>query len=169
MSMLDPKTSQMFYFTGKNHTTPNCPLEMVPNFNPSAGVPSYRSSDRACSKNAKYYIPFFLERPDLDICSGALMLMKQGLGTILRLGHCAARQYHRMDLASHSLCARHEKNTWLAQKGVCVRGYRKPSCFNFIEFGVWFKGLSYFFNSAPQRATIFLQRGTQQARQKKFS
>lgn len=61
--MLDPKTSQMFYFTGKNHTTPNCPLEMVPNFNPSAGVPSYRSSDRACSKNAKYYIPFFLERP----------------------------------------------------------------------------------------------------------
>ena len=59
--MLDPKTSQMFYFTGKNHTTPNCPLEMVPDFNPSAGVPSYRSSDKACSRNAKYFIPFFLE------------------------------------------------------------------------------------------------------------
>ena len=63
MSMLDPKTSQMFYFTGKNHTTPNCPLEMVADFNPSAGVPSYRSSDKACSRNAKYFIPFFLERP----------------------------------------------------------------------------------------------------------
>ena len=61
--MLDPKTSQMFYFTGKNHTTPNCPLEMVADFNPSAGVPSYRSSDKACSRNAKYFIPFFLERP----------------------------------------------------------------------------------------------------------
>ena len=61
--MLDPKTTQMFYFTGKYHTTPNCPVEMVPDFNPSAGVPSYRSSDKACSKSAKYFIPFFLERP----------------------------------------------------------------------------------------------------------
>jgi len=63
MSMLDPKTTQMFYFTGKYHTTPNCPVELVPDFNPSAGVPSYRSSNKACSKSAKYFIPFFLERP----------------------------------------------------------------------------------------------------------
>ena len=61
--MLDPKTSQMFYFTGKKHTTPNCPLEIVPDFNPSAGVPSYLKSDSKCSRNAKYFIPFFLERP----------------------------------------------------------------------------------------------------------
>lgn len=61
--MLDPKSTQMFYFTGKKQTTPNCPVELVPNFNPSAGVPSYRNSDRACTKNAKYFIPFFLERP----------------------------------------------------------------------------------------------------------
>ena len=61
--MLDPKTSQMFYFTGKKHTTPNCPLETVPDFNPSAGVPSYLKSDSKCSRNAKFFIPFFLERP----------------------------------------------------------------------------------------------------------
>lgn len=63
MSMLDPKTTQMFYFTGMKQTTPNCPIELVPNFNPSAGVASYRNSDAVCSKNAKYFIPFFLERP----------------------------------------------------------------------------------------------------------
>lgn len=61
--MLDPKTSQMFYFTGKKHTAPNCPVELEPNFNPSAGVPSYYGSDRACSRTSKYRIPFFLERP----------------------------------------------------------------------------------------------------------
>lgn len=61
--MLDPKTSQMFYFTGKKHSTPNCPLEIVPDFNPSAGVPSYLKSDSKCSRNAKYFIPFFLKRP----------------------------------------------------------------------------------------------------------
>lgn len=61
--MLDPKTSQMFYFTGKKHSTPNCPLEIVPDFNPSAGVASYLKSDSKCSRNAKYFIPFFLERP----------------------------------------------------------------------------------------------------------
>ena len=61
--MLDPKSTQMFYFTGKKQTTPNYPVELVPNFNPSAGVPSYRNSDRACTRNAEYFIPFFLERP----------------------------------------------------------------------------------------------------------
>ena len=61
MSMLDPKTSQMFYFTGEKNTAPNCPVELMPNFNPSAGVPSYLGSDKACSRNAIYKIPFFLE------------------------------------------------------------------------------------------------------------
>ena len=63
MSMLDPKTVKMFYFTGNKHTTPNCPVEMRPNFNPSSGAQSYQRSTSTCSRTAKYNIPFFLDRP----------------------------------------------------------------------------------------------------------
>ena len=63
MSMLDPKTIKMFHFTGKKHTTPNCPVEMKPNFNPGSGAQSYRRSTFDCSRTAKYNIPFFVSRP----------------------------------------------------------------------------------------------------------
>ena len=59
--MLDPKTVNMFYFTGEKHTTPNCPVEMRPDLNPSSGAQSYDQSDYLCSRNSGYNIPFFLE------------------------------------------------------------------------------------------------------------
>ena len=59
--MLDPKTVGMFYFTGPEHTTPNCPIDLIPDLNPSSGAQSYEGSDRYCSRNALYNIPFFLE------------------------------------------------------------------------------------------------------------
>lgn len=61
MSMLDPKTVNMFYFTGPKHTTPNCPIDLKPDLNPSSGAQSYEGSDMRCSRNAVYNIPFFLE------------------------------------------------------------------------------------------------------------
>ena len=59
--MLDPKTVDMFYFTGAKHTTPNCPIDLIPDLNPSSGAQSYEGSDKYCSRNALYNIPFFLE------------------------------------------------------------------------------------------------------------
>ncbi|KXJ22621.1 uncharacterized protein LOC110251997 [Exaiptasia diaphana] len=62
MSLLDPKIVNMFYFTGPKHTTPNCPVDLSPNLNPSSGAQSYEQSDKECSKSAFYNIPFFLGR-----------------------------------------------------------------------------------------------------------
>ena len=62
LGLLDPKTINMFYFTGPKQTTPNCPITLAPDFNPSAG-PNYESGGKECKKNAQYNIPFFLERP----------------------------------------------------------------------------------------------------------
>ena len=59
--MLDPTTVDMFYFTGKQHTTPNCPVEMRPDLNPTSGAQSYDSSNKKCTKTAFYNVPFFLE------------------------------------------------------------------------------------------------------------
>ena len=61
MSKLDPKTVNMFYFTGKKHTTPNCPVNLKPDFNPTSGAQSYQSTDAACSSTCIYNIPFFLK------------------------------------------------------------------------------------------------------------
>lgn len=61
--MLDPQTVNMFHFSGTKYTTPNCPVDMAPNFNPSSGAQSYRRSTKDCSKNSYYNIPFFLDRP----------------------------------------------------------------------------------------------------------
>ncbi|XP_048583523.1 uncharacterized protein LOC5513995 [Nematostella vectensis] len=63
MSKLDPKTVGMFHFNGYKHTTPNCPVEMRPNLNPSSGAQSYSRSNSYCSRPAYYNIPFFIERP----------------------------------------------------------------------------------------------------------
>lgn len=63
MSMLDPHTVNMFHFSGPKYTTPNCPVDMAPNFNPSSGAQSYRRSTKDCSQNSYYNIPFFLDRP----------------------------------------------------------------------------------------------------------
>ena len=62
MSMLYPKITDMFYFAGDKHSTPNCPVELRPDLNPSSGIQSYDGSDSMCTKPAHYNIPFFLER-----------------------------------------------------------------------------------------------------------
>ena len=60
MSLIDSKTIDMFYFTGDKHTTPNCPVELQPDLNPSSGAQSYVESNKDCSYGAAYHIPFFL-------------------------------------------------------------------------------------------------------------
>ena len=62
MSMLYPKITDMFYFAGDKHSTPNCPVELRPDLNPSSGIQSYDASDSMCTKPAHYNIPFFLDR-----------------------------------------------------------------------------------------------------------
>ena len=54
MSFLEPKTVDMFYFTGKQQTTPSCPVQLAPDFNPSTASQSYVNSDAACSHNCRY-------------------------------------------------------------------------------------------------------------------
>ena len=61
MSLLEPKTIPLFYFSGEKATTPTCPVDMRPNLNPSSGAQSYQSSNADCTRSAKYNIPFFLE------------------------------------------------------------------------------------------------------------
>ncbi|XP_068693508.1 uncharacterized protein [Montipora foliosa] len=61
MSFLEPKTVNMFFFTGKNDTTPSCPVELVPDFNPSSASQSYENSGARCPHNCRYNVPFFLE------------------------------------------------------------------------------------------------------------
>ena len=60
--MLYPKIVDMFYFAGDKHSTPNCPVNLVPDLNPSSGIQSYDGSDSMCLKPSRYNIPFFLER-----------------------------------------------------------------------------------------------------------
>ena len=61
MSMLDPNTVDFFYFTGDLHTTPNCPVNLRIDFNPSSGAQSYDSSDSNCTSPCYFNVPFFLE------------------------------------------------------------------------------------------------------------
>lgn len=61
MGMLYPKITNIFYFTGSKITAPNCPIEMLPHFNPSNGAQFFRQSDAACSKPTYFGLPFFLK------------------------------------------------------------------------------------------------------------
>ena len=60
--MLYPKIVDMFYFAGDKHSTPNCPINLTPDLNPSSGIQSYDGSDSMCLKATRYNIPFFLDR-----------------------------------------------------------------------------------------------------------
>lgn len=60
-SQLDPQTCNLFYFSGSKHTTPNCPIEMNPNFNPSTAAQSYIRSDSYCNVAARLNLPFFID------------------------------------------------------------------------------------------------------------
>lgn len=61
MSFIEPKTIPLFYFNGDKATTPTCPVDLIPDLNPSSGAQSYYSSTPDCKRSAKYRIPFFLE------------------------------------------------------------------------------------------------------------
>lgn len=61
MGMLYPKITKIFYFTGSKVTAPNCPIEMLPHYNPSNGAQFFKSSDAACSKPTYFGLPFFLK------------------------------------------------------------------------------------------------------------
>ena len=61
MGMLYPKITNVFYFTGSKVTAPNCPIEMLPHYNPSNGAQFFRRSDAACSSPAYFGLPFFLK------------------------------------------------------------------------------------------------------------
>ncbi|KAL9985240.1 hypothetical protein ACROYT_G007617 [Oculina patagonica] len=61
LSSLDAKTTNMFHFTGKHRSTPNCPVQLVANFNPGTGSQSYQSSNKDCTKPSEYRLPFFMK------------------------------------------------------------------------------------------------------------
>lgn len=61
MGMLYPKINQVFYFTGPKVTVPNCPIEMLPHYNPSNGAQFFMKSDAECSKPTYFGLPFFLK------------------------------------------------------------------------------------------------------------
>jgi len=61
MGMLYPKINQVFYFTGPKVTVPNCPIEMLPHYNPSNGAQFFKPSDAECSQPAYFGLPFFLK------------------------------------------------------------------------------------------------------------
>ena len=61
LGSLEPKTIHMFHFTGKQKSTPNCPVELVASFNPGTGSQSYSSSGEDCTRSSKYRLPFFLK------------------------------------------------------------------------------------------------------------
>ena len=56
MSFLEPKTVHMFYFTGQKQTTPSCPVQLAPDFNPSSASQSYDNSAAGptCAQNCRY-------------------------------------------------------------------------------------------------------------------
>ncbi|EDO28640.1 predicted protein [Nematostella vectensis] len=60
ISLLDPRTVNMFYFTGPKITTPNCPIKVGADYNPSASA-NYESSGASCLQSCRYNIPFFSE------------------------------------------------------------------------------------------------------------
>lgn len=48
-----------FYTDGEKKSTPDCQIAIVPEYNPSNGVPSYLESDERCTEPASYFVPFF--------------------------------------------------------------------------------------------------------------
>lgn len=61
MNKIYPKIRPMFYFTGPMATAPNCPIQMLPHYNPSNGAMFFRPSGADCSKPSYFGLPFFLK------------------------------------------------------------------------------------------------------------
>ncbi|EDO31412.1 predicted protein [Nematostella vectensis] len=60
MGMLYPKITDLFYFTGAKITAPNCPVEMLPHYNPSNGAQFFKES-KTCAQPSYFGLPFFLK------------------------------------------------------------------------------------------------------------
>ncbi|XP_028411285.1 uncharacterized protein LOC114533864 [Dendronephthya gigantea] len=61
LSFLEPKTIDMFHFTDEKRTTPNCPLKVVPNFNPKIASHSFVLAGHSCEYPCRYRLPFFMD------------------------------------------------------------------------------------------------------------
>lgn len=61
MNKIYPKIQPMFYFTGPKVTAPNCPIEMLPHYNPSNGAMFFRPSNSNCTVPSYFGLPFFLK------------------------------------------------------------------------------------------------------------
>ena len=62
MKKISDKLPDLFYHSGERKTVPSCPVSLVPDFNPSAGVPSYIEGDEDCTETGTYFIPFFNDK-----------------------------------------------------------------------------------------------------------
>ena len=62
MQKINSKLPDFFYHSGPRRSVPSCPVKLVPDFNPSAGVPSYIEGDEDCNDQGQYFIPFFNEK-----------------------------------------------------------------------------------------------------------
>jgi len=51
----------MFHYNGNKRTIPNCPVRMIPDFNPTSGAQSYDGSDKYCTSLPVYRLPFWLK------------------------------------------------------------------------------------------------------------
>ena len=60
MGMLAPKLVPLFHHVGKKNTMPNCPIQVIANFNPSAGVQVFFEPEGTCRRPAYYALPLFL-------------------------------------------------------------------------------------------------------------
>ena len=62
MSEAKPALKSLFYHDGPKKSVPDCKVQLVADYDPTAGVPSYLESDEKCTLPASYFIPFFKER-----------------------------------------------------------------------------------------------------------
>eukprot|EP00112_Aurelia_sp_Birch-Aquarium-sp1_P011295 Seg2375.5 transcript_id=Seg2375.5/GoldUCD/mRNA.D3Y31 product="hypothetical protein" protein_id=Seg2375.5/GoldUCD/D3Y31 len=62
MQRINSMLPDLFFYSGEKRSVPSCPVKLVPDFNPSAGVPSYIEGDEDCIEPGKYFIPFFNEK-----------------------------------------------------------------------------------------------------------
>ena len=61
MSKLAPKLIPLFFHTGEKITIPNCPIDMLVNFNPSSGAQFFQGTSKKCTKPANFGLPFYLK------------------------------------------------------------------------------------------------------------
>ena len=84
MSFIEPKTIPLFYFNGDKATTPTCPVDLIPDLNPSFGTQSYYSSTPDCKKAQSIGFRFSWKTLVHGTMNGASMHTRRGLVTTHR-------------------------------------------------------------------------------------